>query len=261
MRTTACLISLLASAVLTGCDRASTLDYGDEGLSGVRTLSVQALKERCSGSSVRIAEELVIRGSVVANDAYGEFEKTLVVEDETGGIEILVDLPDVACGYELGSPLTIFCNGLSLGDYGGKIQLGVPSGQTYPVARIPAELLARHLRRDTGKVCRRTPITLGFDELAYRHISRYVRFNGVRFAAEEQGLPFCQRDEQTGDLLPTDRHLVDAGNDTLHVRTLPGCEYANEPLPAGRGSVNGILDYFNGVYQLRIVNREIDFVP
>ncbi len=54
---------------------------------------------------------------------------------------------------------------------------------------------------------------------------------------------------------------MDDGNDTLVVRTLPGCEYANEPLPAGRGSINGILDYFNGTYQLRIVNRELDFAP
>lgn len=259
MRTTACLISLLWS-LLCGCDRATSLSFGEDGVGSVRTLSVQSLKERCIGSSVRLAEDVNIRGTVVANDIYGEFEKALILEDETGGIEILVDLTDLAEGYELGSRLIVLCNGLSLGDYGGKIQLGAPSEGTYAVARIPADRLARHLRRDSGNVRRRIPLTLGFHELAFRHISRYVRFDGVRFATEEHGLPFCDRDAQTGDLLPTDRHLVDAGYDTLRVRTLPGCEYANEPLPAGRGSVNGILDYFNGTYQLRIVNREFDFV-
>lgn len=139
--------------------------------------------------------------------------------------------------------------------------MGAPSEGSYPVARIPAERIARHLRRNSGNIGGRIPLTLGFDDLASHLISRYVRFAHVRFATEEQGLPFCDRDPESGEPLPTDRHLVDDGNDTLVVRTLPGCEYANEPLPAGRGSINGILDYFNGTYQLRIVNRELDFAP
>lgn len=261
MRTTAFLISLLAAMFSAGCDRSTPFGYGDDGPESPRILSVQALKERCRAPSVRIAEDINIRGTVVANDAFGEFEKTLVLEDETGGIEILADLSDLARRYELGCRMTVLCNGLSLGDYGGKIQLGAPSDGAYPVAGIPADRIARHLRRDSVAVCRRRPLALGFDELAYRHIGRYVRFTGVRFAAPECGLCFCDRDAETGKRLPTARHLVDDGNDTLILRTLPGCEYADEPLPAGRGSANGILDYFNGTYQLRIVNREFDFAP
>lgn len=267
MRTTACPISLwlpwvlLMLPSLSCCDRATAMRYADGDPAGRQTITVAALKERCHGPSVRIAEELNIRGMVVANDAYGEFPKTLVLEDGTGGIEILADLPDLSHDYELGCSLTVLCNGLSLGDYGGKIQLGAPSEGSYPVARIPAERIARHLRRNSGNIGGRIPLTLGFDVLASRLISRYVRFTHVRFAIEEQGLPFCDRDPESGELLSTDRHLVDDGNDTLVLRTLPGCEYANEPLPAGRGSINGILDYFNGTYQLRIVNRELDFAP
>ena len=37
------------------------------------------------------------------------------------------------------------------------------------------------------------------------------------------------------------------------------CRYAAEPLPSGNGSVQGILDYFNGEFSLRITNREFFF--
>ena len=261
MRTTVFRISLGVLLTLTACNRASVLRYDEEGLQGETLTSIAALKARCNGSSVRIAEDLNIRGTVVAIDAVGEFPKILVLEDETGGIEILLDRELLERDYELGCRLTVLCNGLSLGDYGGKIQLGAPSGDSYPVARIPDEHIANHLRRDSAAVSRLRPATLAFDELAMRHVSRYVRFEQVRIASEEQGEPFCERDAETGEPLPTDRHLVNGSGDTLVLRILPGCDYANEPLPAGRGSANGILDYFNGIYQLRPVNREFDFTP
>lgn len=81
----------------------------------------------------------------------------------------------------------------------------------------------------------------------------------VRFAHEEAGLPFCLRDLETGRLLATDRHLVDERNDTLIVRSAASCTYAEEPAPAGTGTVSGVLDYFNGNYMLRITNRLMEF--
>lgn len=79
------------------------------------------------------------------------------------------------------------------------------------------------------------------------------------FAHEEVGLPFCLRDSETGRLLATDRHLVDERNDTLIVRFAASCTYAEEPAPAGMGTVSGVLDYFNGNYMLRITNRLMEF--
>lgn len=100
---------------------------------------------------------------------------------------------------------------------------------------------------------------LSFGEVAASRIATYVRFRRVRFAHEEVGLPFCLRDSETGRLLATDRHLVDERNDTLIVRFAASCTYAEEPAPAGMGTVSGVLDYFNGNYMLRITNRLMEF--
>ena len=67
MRTTACPISLwlpwvlLTLPSLSCCDRATALRYADGDPAGRQTITVAALKERCHGPSVRIAEELNIR--------------------------------------------------------------------------------------------------------------------------------------------------------------------------------------------------------
>ena len=90
-----------------------------------------------------------------------------------------------------------------------------------------------------------------------RDAGRYLRFEGVRFA--DPGVSWCDTDPVTLAWMTTERKLVDAAGRTLSVRTLAGCRYAAEPLPSGNGSVQGILDYFNGEFSLRITNREFFF--
>ncbi len=43
------------------------------------------------------------------------------------------------------------------------------------------------------------------------------------------------------------------------VRTDRRCDYARKPLPAGEGTLCGIVEYFNGRYRLRVTNHEILF--
>ena len=64
---------------------------------------------------------------------------------------------------------------------------------------------------------------------------------------------FCLADSWTRCL------HVDERNDTLIVRFAASCTYAEEPAPAGTGTVSGVLDYFNGNYMLRITNRLMEF--
>ena len=51
----------------------------------------------------------------------------------------------------------------------------------------------------TPAATRRQPLTLGFEEVAPRHISRYVRFDRVRLA--EEATTWCDFDPETGERL------------------------------------------------------------
>jgi len=221
--------------------------------SGVQSISV--LKSLCRDRTTRIVQDLTIRGRIVANDSDGEFYKELVVEDETGGIVVAIDGERLYRRYRLFDCVTIACQGLALGSEGGTLLLGTFPTGGYVVDRIPASDAQRYLCV-TAESVRPTPATLRIDALAPRHISRYVRFDGVRFV--ESGRTYCDFDA-AGEPQTTDRTIADEAGRQLVVRTDRRCAYARKSLPDGTGSLCGIVEYFNGTYRLRITNHEIFF--
>lgn len=258
MRTTA-RISLLTLPVLltlpAGCDRATQPEFTVRPPEPQN--SVAYLKSLCDGkSSVAIAQDITIRGFVTANDLYGEFHRTIVVEDASGGIAIAAEGSPLADLYPFGIVATVRCNGLTLCDYGGKIQLGTTPGDG-GAGCIPREELARYIRTEPPGGETPSAQLLTFDAVSARHIDTRVRFDDVRFA--DAGKTWCDTDPETGRAVATEREIVDTRGRTFTVRTAATCVYVKEPLPQGTGSLYGIIDYFAGKYTLRVTNREAEF--
>lgn len=113
------------------------------------TATIDALKSRCTGEQAAVTEDITVEGVVTGNDLYGEFYKTLVVEDTSGGISIAVDATELYVDYPVGTAVTIHCNGLFLCDYGGKVMLG-----TRPTANMPGR--GGYLRRRRRCTCGRS---------------------------------------------------------------------------------------------------------
>ena len=127
---------VLALTALAGCDKASGLEFDDDTPQGMVTIA--ALKSRCTGAQAAVTEDITVEGVVTGNDLYGEFYKTLVVEDTSGGISIAVDATELYVDYPVGTAVTIHCNGLFLCDYGGKVMLGTrPTDEYAGPGRIP----------------------------------------------------------------------------------------------------------------------------
>lgn len=240
MRTIA-RISLLTLPVLltlpAGCDRATQPEFTVRPPEPQN--SVAYLKSLCDGkSSVAIAQDITIRGFVTANDLYGEFHRTIVVEDASGGIAIAAEGSPLADLYPFGIVATVRCNGLTLCDYGGKIQLGTTPGDG-GAGCIPREELARYIRTEPPGGETPSAQLLTFDAVSARHIDTRVRFDDVRFA--DAGKTWCDTDPETGRAVATEREIVDTRGRTFTVRTAATCVYAKEPLPQGTGSLYGII--------------------
>lgn len=255
------LLRSIALLVLAGlaaaCNRAT--EPNDPGNPAPGTIrSIAQLKSLCDGKvSAAVTQDVVIRGQIIGNDLYGEFYKTLVVEDDTGGIAIAVNRTSLADTYPWGAVLTVRCNGLWLCDYGGKIMLGSEPGEFGP-GRIPEEELPRYLSvasPDDGLTPLATPLTL--TEVGFCHIDTRVRFDNVRF--EQQGVMWCDTDPETGRSVTTERTIIDPDGNRFIVRTVSTCSYAKEPVPSGTGSLFGVIDYFAGKYSLHVTNREAVF--
>ena len=255
MRTTVrseLLGALLCCLLSGGCDRTTHPQFEDPP-GPLRTIAY--LKSRCTRPSVVLTEDIAVQGRVVSSDRYGEFSRMLVLEDASGGISVALDCPSTADTYPFGSTLTIYCNGLALCDYGGKIQLGAAPGD-YGAGCIPAGELPARLRIGPAAPAPPEAAAVTIGGLTPRQVDTYVRLDGVRFV--DSGT-WCDTDPETGRLRTTEREIADATGARLRVRTAYTCTYANEPLPSGTGSLKGIVDCFGGSYSLRLVNRSVEF--
>lgn len=257
MKAISLFISLL-SLTAVGCAPESELEYSPSSNSEVaECISIAYLKSLGRGESLTLNRSCYIECMVVANDLYGEFEQQLVVCDASGGIEVEVEGYQLYRHYPIGLTLRIFCEGLALGDYGGKWILGAAPTGEYVTDRIPKSEQAHHLRPLSDPYTSPKALPLTLQELRWSLVGSYVRLERVRILEAEGTVPWCERDPESGEFITTIRHLIDEDGQTIELYCPASCCYASEPMPQGRLDCYGILDYFNGQYQLRIVNRGV----
>lgn len=255
---TARLLTVLISclAVATACDTSSSLSYPDKGGGGnPHKVSVAYLKSLCRTDIYDIREDLTISGTVMANDWLGEYYKSIVVLDDTGGLEIDIDRTSLYRTIPIYSRVTVFCNGMTLGRVGGKTVLGAHPTGDFPVDGIDGGLISRYIRIDDESGDDRKPATCRFSEVSIADIGTFVRFDDI--AADLDGTNGKWCDTADGKHITTTRYITDHDGGRFGIRTLGRCSYADEAIPAGRFSVAGIIDYSGGEYYLRIVNHGI----
>ena len=215
--------------------------------------SIAYLKGLCRGASYNVAEDVVVRGVVVATDWLGEYYKSIVVADESGGIEIAIDSHDICAVIPLYSEVEIYCNGLTLGRIGGKVSLGVSPTEDMPVDNIPASMVGRYIRVIRENVLRDyVPRTI--ESLTSDDICTPVFIENLHVAETQEKLMWCERDA-TGEFVTTVRTVVDSEGHSIDVRTLGGAIYAGEKIPENTFSLGGVADYADGRLFLRITNH------
>lgn len=240
-----------------GCrDEAPSAWHDEPDLSG--RITIAHLKTLSTALSTPILSDIVIEGYIVANDLYGEYRKSIILCDDSGGIEISVDCDNTAVRFPLSAHVVVQCNSLALGDYGGMLILGAqPSGE-FLVDRIAEYDIERYFTIDKQNPRQIEPATITLAELSPRHINNFILLEDVTFG-EQAGLSWCERDAETGEFITTERTLWDRNGDSVTLRMLGECSYASEVIPADYGMIAAMVEYFNDRYVLRIINRNILF--
>ncbi len=221
-------------------------------------ISIAHLKTLARGISTTIVQDVTIEGYVVANDLYGEYYKSIVICDESGGIEISVDSDDTAYKFPVSSCVTVSCNSLALGDYGGTLILGAqPTGECI-VDRVAERDFERYFSVDKSNLRQVEPVKITISELAAQYINNFVFVEDVTFG-EQAGLTWCEKDAETGEFITTERLLWERSGACVKVRILHSCDYASGRVPSGYGAVAAMVEYFGDEYVLKIINRNIVF--
>ncbi len=219
----------------------------DPGITPNATISdVKALL--VPGSLTEIKEDLVIRGVVVADDRAGNFFRSFILQDATGGIEVRIDQTNAYNFYPVGREIFIRCQGLVIGDFNGITQLGgyvfIENGAPQ-LGNIIA--LEDHLLRGV-RVGEPEPTVKTIGTLAQADISTLIRLENVEFVSQDVGFPYADAIGRR----TLNRTIIDCDGNEITLRTSGFAIFANEPIPGGNGSITGIYSVFGTTQQLLI---------
>lgn len=205
----------------------------------------------CRASS----EKFIVKAVVVSSDEGGNCYKYLTVQDETGGIEIAIDKNSLFNDYPVGQIVYINCQGLVVGDYNNKYQIGWIYENS--IGRINAMMLGNYLSKDglpdmknidemspCGGICE---ITGNYD-LNPEKVNCLCHISKAKFKADCHGLQLATND------ITCDRELE---NYSITVRTSNYAKFRNFVIDATKEyDLTGILTIYNNDYQFAI--RTID---
>jgi hypothetical protein len=214
----------------------------------LKTLHVSA-----NGGFDLINEDAIIEGTVIMDDKSGNYYKTIVIQDETGGIEVKFFDGYLYNSYPLGMKLTIKTKGLTLTDYKGLTQLAggtfVDAGVT-KAAGITQGQAIEHVF--TGAVAPLTPRVVSINSLNKDMVSTLVQFDAVEFITGDLGKTYADAVLKKSINL----YIADCTTDELTVRTSGYADFAGIVVPDKNGKITGVLGIFNNTYQLALRNTD-----
>lgn len=200
-----------------------------------------------------IEEDHIIKATVIADDASGNFYKTLVIQDETGGIELKINGIGLFNQFPIGREIFIYAKGLSIGDYNGLPQLG---GGTYldgagleRIAGIEETLIPSYItagKRDQFI----TPATKSINSLTTNDLSTLIRLENVQFREGSLNKPYADAITQ----FSVNHQVEDCDENELILRTSGFADFASALTPGGNGTLVGVLGVFGPDLQLFIRN-------
>lgn len=199
-------------------------------------------------------KKFIIEAWVVSSDEGGNFYKSMVLQDHTGGIEMRIDKTGLYTEFSVGQKVFLDAEGLLIGDYFSYYQLGTlyEGG----VGRINALQLSDYLFKDGMPDITAMPqparITSSADLAA--NVGNLVTIPNCEFAAASIGKPIAF------DHIDYTEHTVNFNGNSVILRTSSYAKFRNIICEDKRFTLNGILTVYNGTYQFSLRTKEdIDY--
>lgn len=202
---------------------------------------------------VAIDSNAVISGIVVMDDRSGNYYKKMVIQDSTGGIEVLVDQNNLYNDYPVGRKVYVQLKGLFIGEYGQNKQLGYTPDASGSVSNIPFVEAGKYIIKanypnpvvaDTFTVAELSNVSA-----MQAHLNTLIAIKDVEFADDAVGAPYAQLASLAS---ATNRTIKDCNGSTITLRTSGYANFQPLSIPGGRGIIVGIYTRFNNTPQLYI---------
>ncbi len=189
--------------------------------------------------SIEITDDVILGGLVISDDKPGNFYKTLVIQDETGGLPVSINATDLYTLFERGRKVWIRAKGLTLTDNNNQFYLDLKGD------RIPDNLYRQYIIRGSKGV-QPAPKTKKLLELRDDDIGTLVTVQDVEFSIKDKSKNYADA------TAPGNRTVEDCIGNSIIVRTSNYSDFADLPLPKGNGTITGVLSRYRNDLQLGI---------
>ena len=230
-------ILLFATLLIVGCDydRFDPIEPRDE-TEWVPNAELSDVRHSFAVATT-IREDMVITGRVVTSDEGGNFYRTLVIEDATGALELMIGMDYLYRTYPVGSLLAVRLQGLAIDEYNGVLRVGLqPDQWDYRTTSYMSHqaIVDRYVYRANSLVAPE-PKRLSAGELTKHLCGRLVTVENLR--ADDEAATWAE------GRYTSYRKFRDERSDSIYVQTSPYARFAAQELPSDEVSITGVLYY------------------
>lgn len=226
-------VLILLATLLGGCyDRHS--EPTEEPFSGQDNCDLVELRGLCANGCYTIERDMICEARVTSSDRAGNFYRSMVVEDESGAVEILLGIYNSASQYPTGLLVELHLQGLAIIAENGVVRVGLPpqSHDEAPREMESPSVIAKHLVRGNS-VEEIEPLPCDIAELSNALCGRFVEVGALRYTPLSEA--------ENGATTTEYYRLEDSDGNVIFAYISPYANFANIELPSTELSLRGIL--------------------
>ena len=222
----------------------------DPNLTVTNTIKELKAMHTVAGSLDLINSDMIIAGTVIANDKSGNLYKTIYIQDASGAIQLSLDASGLFNSYPVGRKIYVKCKGLCISDYNNMIQLGVKA----TVSGVPSfQAIASNLIGQYvigGSINNSVPIkTVTLADLKTNMqdslLGTLIRLENFEFSDTSKTFADTSSYKNDANL---DIRNCDGGS--IIIRTSGYANFAGVKAPSGNGKVVALYTVFRTTKQL-----------
>lgn len=236
------------------------IPYGNNELQETNVVTIADLKNKYFGTTdnpndtIKIDEDIQIKGIVTANDIEGNVYNEICVEDATGGILVCIAQGGINGYLPMGQEILISLKDLYIGHYGSNPQIGTPytnsSGRTFP-SRMNRSLWQTKFKligvADPSKV---QPEEFDLSKIQDKeyvrsHAGKVMTVKGIEMAeANGKRVWANDADKDAGNGVSRTIKVNGKANSNFVVRSSTYADFAGDIMPQGKINLTGIFTVY-----------------
>jgi len=206
-----------------------------------------------------ITGDVIITGTVTADDQSGNFFKNIVIQDSTGAISIQLSATNLYTTYNIGRQIWIKCKGLYIGNYNNTLTIGAGPGTTSSgkptMEGIPSTMVSQYVIQ--GEMLNNIkPTVVTAAQLTTNPLDPLqnvlVELDNYEFAAADTNRTYADPtlvSTTAGTFYP---QTCSGTNKTLELYNSNYAYFAGLPVPKGHGSLIGIYAVYGTYKEIEI---------